>query len=112
VSSCLVLLVVLLLGIPILAGLVPNHVVSLFHSVYRTGSLVFGRGHVIRPLLQAAVVPPGWIDKDLFLAGYGAAQAALDPLFTFSAYLGALMQPEPGAGGLLHTGLDERHYFR
>ena len=57
------------------------------------GSLVFGGGHVVLPLLQAAVVPPGWVSDDTFLAGYGAAQAVPGPLFTFAAYLGAVMQP-------------------
>lgn len=101
--SCLVLFVVLLLGVPILAGLVPNHALALFDSFYRTGSLVFGGGHVVLPLLQASVVPSGWISKDLFLAGYGAAQAVPGPLFTFSAYLGAVMQPEPSGwvGGII-----------
>jgi len=56
---------------------------------------VFGGGHVVLPLLQAAVVPPGWIDNDTFLAGYGATQAVPGPLFTFSAYLGTVMTPAP-----------------
>ena len=64
-------------------------------SFYRSGSLVFGGGHVVLPLLQASVVPPGWISNDAFLAGYGAAQAVPGPLFTFSAYLGAAMTPAP-----------------
>jgi len=58
-------------------------------SVYRAGSLVFGGGHVVLPLLQASVVPPGWVTNDAFLAGYGAAQGVPGPLFTFAAYLGA-----------------------
>jgi chromate transporter len=64
---------------------------------------VFGGGHVVLPLLQQSVVPPGWIDADRFLAGYGAAQAMPGPLFTFAAYLGAAMNPGPNgvAGGLL-----------
>jgi chromate transporter len=56
---------------------------------------VFGGGHVVLPLLQAAVVPPGWVTNDAFLAGYGAAQAVPGPLFTFAAYLGAVMGPQP-----------------
>lgn len=84
-----------LFAIPVLAGLVPNHAVALFDRFYRVGSLVFGGGHVVLPLLQTASVTPGWVSKDLFLAGYGAAQAVPGPLFTFSAYLGAVMQPEP-----------------
>lgn len=87
----------LLVVIPLLASLVPNHTLALIDRFYRTGSLVFGGGHVVLPLLQVAVVSPGWISKDLFLAGYGAAQAVPGPLFTFSAYLGAVMQPGPGA---------------
>ena len=93
--SCLVIFVVLLLGTPILVKLIPNHAIALFDSFYRTGSLVFGGGHVVLPLLQTAVITPGWISKDLFLAGYGAAQAVPGPLFTFSAYLGAVMKPGP-----------------
>jgi chromate transporter len=70
---------------------------------YRAGSLVFGGGHVVLPLLQAAVVPPGWVGNDAFLAGYGAAQAVPGPLFTFSAYLGTVMAPPPNgwAGAIL-----------
>jgi chromate transporter len=62
---------------------------------YRAGALVFGGGHVVLPLLQAAVTPPGWIDNDTFLAGYGAAQAVPGPLFSFAAYLGAAMGLAP-----------------
>jgi chromate transporter len=64
---------------------------------------VFGGGHVVLPLLQAEVVPPGWISNDAFLAGYGAAQAVPGPLFTFSAYLGAMMGPPPSGwiGGFI-----------
>ncbi len=92
---CIGLFAILLLGIPIFAGLVHNHMITLIDSFYRTGSLVFGGGHVVLPLLKTAVVSPGWISKDLFLAGYGAAQAVPGPLFTFSAYLGTVMQPAP-----------------
>jgi chromate transporter len=75
----------------------------LLDSFYRAGSLVFGRGHVVLPLLQAEVVGPGWVTRDAFVAGYGAAQAVPGPLFTFAAYLGAVMIPAPdgAAGGLL-----------
>ena len=66
-----------------------------FDAFYRAGSLVFGGGHVVLPLLQAAVVPPGWVSNETFLAGYGAAQAVPGPLFTFAAYLGAVMGPAP-----------------
>ena len=74
---------------------VPNHALQLFEAFYRAGSLVFGGGHVVLPLLQASVVPPGWVSNDAFLAGYGAAQAVPGPLFTFSAYLGTVMGPAP-----------------
>jgi len=92
---CISLFVVLIVGIPILGGLVHTHTIALIGSFFRTGSLVFGGGHVVLPLLQTAVVSPGWISKDMFLAGYGAAQAVPGPLFTFSAYLGTVMQPAP-----------------
>ena len=59
-------------------------------AFYRTGSLVFGGGHVVLPLLDAGVVEPGWVSEDQFLAGYGAAQAVPGPLFSFAAYLGAV----------------------
>ncbi|MDG4884153.1 chromate efflux transporter [Mesorhizobium sp. WSM4884] len=69
--------------------------IALFAAFYRAGSLVFGGGHVVLPLLQAQVVAPGWVDNNAFLAGYGAAQAVPGPLFTFAAYLGAVMGPAP-----------------
>jgi chromate transporter len=65
-------------------------------TFYRTGSLVFGGGHVVLPLLDAGVVDPGWVGEDRFLAGYGAAQAIPGPLFTFSAYLGSVAVPPLG----------------
>jgi chromate transporter len=85
----------LLLGLPILAAGSDSMALRLFDSFYRAGSLVFGGGHVVLPLLQASVVPPGWVTNDAFLAGYGAAQAVPGPLFTFAAYLGAVMGPQP-----------------
>jgi len=95
--------VALLVGLPMLAAANPSHALALFDSFYRSGSLVFGGGHVVLPLLQAAVVPPGWVTNDAFLAGYGAAQAVPGPLFTFSAYLGTVMGPAPNGwlGGLI-----------
>jgi chromate transporter len=77
--------------------------VAVFDSFYRAGALVFGGGHVVLPLLESEVVPRGWIGRDEFLAGYGAAQAVPGPLFTFAAYLGAAMRVEPGGwiGALL-----------
>ena len=79
-----------------------SYIVKLFDSFYRAGSLVFGGGHVVLPLLQSQVVPVGWVSNDVFLAGYGAAQAVPGPLLTFSAYLGAVSAQDPsgwlGAG--------------
>jgi len=94
-SAMVVLFFALLIGLPLLAAAVPNHALQLFDAFYRAGSLVFGGGHVVLPLLQASVVPPGWVGNDTFLAGYGAAQAVPGPLFTFSAYLGTVMHPPP-----------------
>ncbi len=93
----------LLVGLPLLAAAVPSHTLTLFASFYRSGALVFGGGHVVLPLLQASVVPPAWVTNDAFLAGYGAAQAVPGPLFTFAAYLGTVMGPEPNGwlGGLI-----------
>jgi chromate transporter len=85
----------LLVGLPLLAAAVPQQSIKLVDAFYRAGSLVFGGGHVVLPLLQAEVVPPGWVTNDAFLAGYGAAQAVPGPLFTFAAYLGAVMGPQP-----------------
>jgi chromate transporter len=69
---------------------------ALFNAFYRSGALVFGGGHVVLPLLRNAVVVPGWVSDNTFLAGYGAAQAVPGPLFTFSAYLGAVAGVPPG----------------
>ena len=91
--TALVLFVLFLLVPPLLAG--TSQRIALFESFYRAGALVFGGGHVVLPLLQAEVVGPGRIGNDAFLAGYGAAQAVPGPLFTFAAYLGAIMEPEP-----------------
>ena len=77
--------------------------VAVFDSFYRAGSLVFGGGHVVLPLLRSEVVPPGWIDDGAFLAGYGAAQAVPGPLFTFAGYLGTMIHSPPHrwVGGIL-----------
>lgn len=83
----------LLVALPALASATGLRVLHVFDAFYRSGSLVFGGGHVILPLLRAEVVPPGWVGDDAFLAGYGAAQAVPGPLFTFAAYLGAAMAP-------------------
>jgi len=86
---------VLLAAVLLLAGRVPSQGFDLFAAFYRAGALVFGGGHVVLPLLREAFVTPGWINDDAFLAGYGAAQAVPGPLFTFSAYLGAMVAPQP-----------------
>jgi chromate transporter len=86
---------VLLFGLPILRAVTQSQTVALVDSFYRVGSLVFGGGHVVLPLLQAEVVPNGWVTPEKFLAGYGAAQAVPGPLFTFSAFLGAVMATPP-----------------
>ncbi|SPJ24253.1 chromate efflux transporter [Palleronia abyssalis] len=86
---------VLLLLLPILSGALSSQGIELLDAFYRAGALVFGGGHVVLPLLEAGVVRPGWVSEDAFLAGYGAAQAVPGPLFTFGAYLGAVLGPEP-----------------
>ena len=92
-----------LIWLQILATVYPSHTLALVESFYSSGSLVFGGGHVVLPLLQTEVVPTGWVSNDAFLAGYGAAQAVPGPLFTFAAYLGAVLEPVPNglAGGLI-----------
>jgi chromate transporter len=85
----------LLIGLPAAAAVYPGGALAMADSFYRTGSLVFGGGHVVLPLLQSEVVRPGWVSNDVFLAGYGAAQAVPGPLFTFAGYLGAVMNPQP-----------------
>jgi len=104
--AALALFALLLTGLPLFASATNDHGVMLVERFYRAGSLVFGGGHVVLPLLQSAVVPPGWVDNDAFLAGYGAAQAVPGPLFTFAAYLGTVMGPSPHgwSGGLLCLG--------
>lgn len=83
----------LLILLPLVAG--ASQTLAVIDSFYRAGALVFGGGHVVLPLLQAEAVQPGWVTPDAFLAGYGAAQAVPGPLFTFAAYLGAVLGPEP-----------------
>lgn len=101
----LVLFFVLLVALPIVRQATSSHALAVFDSFYRAGSLVFGGGHVVLPLLQAEVVPPGWVTNEEFVAGYGAAQAVPGPLFTFAAYLGTVMHDAPrgwiGAGWAL-----------
>lgn len=102
-GAALALFFLLLVGLPVLAAAVPSPTLSLIDSFYRAGSLVFGGGHVVLPLLQAEVVPPGLVSNDAFLAGYGAAQAVPGPLFTFAAYLGTVATQGPSGwlGGLI-----------
>ncbi len=98
----LALFVALLLGLPWAAAVFPHATLAVADAFYRAGSLVFGGGHVVLPLLQAELVPTGWVDQDTFLAGYGAAQAVPGPLFTFAAFLGASLQMGPqGVWGAL-----------
>jgi chromate transporter len=94
-AVALALFLVLLVLLPVAAAAYPAQALALLDAFYRAGALVFGGGHVVLPLLQAEVVRPGWVSEDAFLAGYGAAQAVPGPLFTFAAYLGAVMRPEP-----------------
>jgi chromate transporter len=93
--AVLVAIGLILFGLPIVRQFVPHQALAQFDSFFRVGSLVFGGGHVVLPLLQHEVVAPGWVTTEQFLAGYGAAQAVPGPLFTFSAYLGAAMHPGP-----------------
>jgi chromate transporter len=93
--AALAVFFLLLAGLPILRGLVIAQGIDLFEAFYRSGALVFGGGHVVLPLLREAFVAPGWVSDNSFLAGYGAAQAVPGPLFTFAAYLGAVVSPSP-----------------
>lgn len=98
---CLTLFFALLLILPILRETTSISWIAIFDSFYRSGSLVFGGGHVVLPLLEREFVPTDWISEEAFLAGYGAAQAVPGPLFTFAAYIGAVMNG--WQGGLLAT---------
>lgn len=97
---CLLVFVLLFLGLPLLA-LSGSALVALMDAFYRAGALVFGGGHVVLPLLEAETVQKGWVGADEFLAGYGVAQAIPGPLFTFAAYLGALIPGTPAGLGAL-----------
>ena len=90
-ASALIVFLLFLAATPIVATATGLKSVAVFDSFYRAGSLVFGGGHVVLPLLRAEVVPHGWVTDDQFLAGYGAAQAIPGPLFTFSGFLGSVM---------------------
>ncbi len=105
-ALALVVFLAFLLALPVANHLLDNFPLAIADSFYRSGALVFGGGHVVLPLLEAEVVPTGWVTKDDFLAGYGAAQAVPGPLFTFSAYLGTatgVLSPR-WLGGLLTLG--------
>ncbi|MBP2239695.1 chromate transporter [Cytobacillus eiseniae] len=98
---CLTLFFGLLVCLPILREITSLSWIAMFDSFYRSGSLVFGGGHVVLPLLEREFVPTGWVSDRAFLTGYGAAQAVPGPLFTFAAYLGTVMNG--WIGGLLAT---------
>ncbi|MGZ6260170.1 MAG: chromate efflux transporter [Candidatus Limnocylindrales bacterium] len=94
-AAALTVFLLLLLGLPLAARVSGWHSIALADAFFRSGALVFGGGHVVLPLLQTAVVDPGWVGQQQFLAGYGAAQAVPGPLFSFAAYLGAVEGPAP-----------------
>ncbi|MDS9472893.1 chromate transporter [Sporosarcina pasteurii] len=98
---CLSLFFALLFLLPVIKGITGSYWIAMFDSFYRSGSLVFGGGHVVLPLLEQEFVPTGWITEEAFLAGYGATQAVPGPLFTFAAYLGAVLKG--WQGGLIAT---------
>lgn len=100
-SICLIVFFGLLIGLPILREATALNWIAMFDSFYRSGSLVFGGGHVVLPLLEREFVPTGWMSEEAFLAGYGATQAVPGPLFTFAAYLGAVISG--WQGGLIAT---------
>lgn len=93
--ACWVIFFTLLLGLPLLRLFVHDQSLALFDTFFRVGSLVFGGGHVVLPLLQREVVPAGWVTNDQFITGYAATQAVPGPLSTFAAYLGAVSKPAP-----------------
>ena len=96
-AALLAIFALLLLALPVVREATASQAMSVVDAFYRTGALVFGGGHVVLPLIQAEVVPAGWVDDATFIAGYGAAQAVPGPLFTFAAFLGGAMAP--GAAG-------------
>jgi chromate transporter len=99
----LALFFIVLIALPIASEALSNQTLAMVDAFYRSGSLVFGGGHVVLPLLQTEVVPTGWVDEQVFLAGYGATQAMPGPLFTFAAFLGASMTSAPSGwmGGMI-----------
>ncbi len=101
--ACLGAFAGLLLLLPTLAHATGSHALALVAAFYRAGALVFGGGHVVLPLLEGALVDPGWLSQQTFLSGYGAAQALPGPLFSFAAYAGAAS--EPGPNGVIGAAL-------
>ena len=101
--GCAVLFAILLIALPLLRQFVDFDMLDIFDGFFRSGSLVFGGGHVVLPTLQSEVVENGWVTTEQFIAGYSASQAIPGPLFTFSAYLGTVMSAGPGgiSGALL-----------
>ncbi len=97
-TTCLALFALIFIGLTVAARLIDLPWLSVTEGLYRAGALVFGGGHVVLPLLEAVVVPPGWLDSETFIAGYGAAQALPGPLFSIAAFIGASMAP--GAAGI------------
>jgi len=93
--ASLTIFILLLVGLPLVLRFGSHPSIALFDAFYRSGALVFGGGHVVLPLLRDAFVAPGWVSDSTFLSGYGAAQAVPGPLFTFAAYLGAVVGPTP-----------------
>ncbi|WP_079524683.1 chromate transporter [Solibacillus isronensis] len=98
---CLLLFVGLLVALPLLKEATGSYWLAMFDSFYRSGSFVFGGGHVVLPLLEKEFVPTGWMSEEAFLAGYGVTQAVPGPLFTFAAYIGTVMNG--WQGGLVAT---------
>ena len=94
--SLLIVFAALLFGLPLVAQSVASGNLDAFTAFYRVGSLVFGGGHVVLPLLEAELVPTGWMTTDAFLAGYGAAQAIPGPMFALTGYLGNVIDPGGG----------------
>jgi chromate transporter len=103
--ACCAAFALLLFGLPAVAAYLHSYPLDLFAAFYRVGSLVFGGGHVVLPLLEAVVVPRGWVSSNAFMAGYGAAQAVPGPLFSFAAFLGAASTGHPSGvvGALIAT---------
>ena len=100
ISAFVILLAFALLPVTLSPARVAElQILPVFSAFYRTGALVFGGGHVVLPLLERAVVAPGWVDESSFLAGYGVTQAVPGPLFAFAAYLGAVIK-DPATGAI------------